>query len=174
MLRGIFCFFSSSVRSHSLWFFQSMFTLILISICKCLRIFSYIYIYIFVYIYLYKYMKYNYSSWWSRCWNLRRFVWFCRRYYIHTCIYTHLCIFLYIYICVFLCMNILLNSRDSHCLSYLLLFYLTLRICTLILGWNWFRKAPYFSDLLSVPAVNLFGCANNEITNSTTMHIHLY
>ena len=41
-------------------------------------------------------------------------------------------------------------------------------------GWNEFRKAPYFSQVLSTPTGTIFEWANNEMTNTIMSYIHSY
>ena len=47
-------------------------------------------------------------------------------------------------------------------------------MCHLISDWNEFRKAPYFSLVLSAPTGAIFEGANHEMTNTMTSNSLIY
>ena len=79
-------------------------------------------------------------------------------------------IYIYIYIYIYIIFSFeyaCLNSTDTSFLPILSLFHSSFRMSYIISGWKEFKKAPYFSQVLLVPAGAIFGGTNSETTKKT-------
>ena len=57
--------------------------------------------------------------------------------------------------------------------EYFSLIGLSLRMCRLTFGWNEYRKEPNFSQSLSSLSGDIFEEPNNQMTNTSAIHILL-